>query len=439
MDPNPTTTQHTLDLVEKATASDEQISTAAIDSLESLFPSDAEKRIGFGTAGLRAEMKPGPMGMNDLTVCQAAQGLAKYCLEKQQERIQQQNDEPPKKLCAVVGYDHRSHPTLRISSLSFAILTAIVFAEAGIDCLLLHNFVLTPLVPFCIQKLGAACGVMITASHNPRQDNGYKVYDFDACQIRSPTDKAIASHISQNLEPWKDYRSIIEERQRQYPDDPCLGLSDLEATSKLLDDYFSSLEQSGLRTLIRHEEIKAMKPPSFAYTAMHGIGHPFAKRSFEVFGLSPFQAVPEQQHPDPSFPTVPFPNPEEKGALDLAKTFAEKQNCDIVLANDPDADRLAVAEKNRSTGIWRTFSGDQIGTMLGLWIWKRIGKHSQKPVSMCTSTVSSKMLAEIGRIEGFHVEESLTGFKWIGSRSAELQAEGYRHLFGYEEAIGFAW
>ncbi len=310
MDPNPTTTQHTLDLVEKANSSDDQVSNAAIGSLESLFPSDAEMRIGFGTAGLRAEMKPGPMGMNDLTVCQAAQGLAKYCLEKQQERMQQQNNEPPEKLCAVVGYDHRSHPTLKISSLSFAILTAIVFAEAGIDCLLLHNFCLTPLVPFCIQHLGAACGVMITASHNPRQDSGYKVYDFDACQIRSPTDRAIASHISQNLEPLKDYRSIIEERQRKYPDDPCLGLSDPEATSKLLDDYFTSLEQSGLRTLTtRHAgEInqQAMKPPSFAYTAMHGIGYPFAKRSFDVFGLAPFKAVPEQRDPDPSFPTGMF-------------------------------------------------------------------------------------------------------------------------------------
>ena len=173
----------------------------------------------------------------------------------------------------------------------------------------------------------------------------------------------------------------------------------------------------------------------------------------------------------------------------MAKAFAEAKNCDIVLANDPDADRLAVAEKDQSTGIWTIFSGDQIGTMLGLWIWEKIGKGSDKvgfrervsllemhrmaafvficdlfysrllslpfslprvlrcyvvlrllqPVSMCTSTVSSKMLAGIGKREGFHVEESLAGFKWIGSRSAALQAEGYRHLFGYEEAIGFAW
>ena len=308
MDPNPITTRHTLDLVEKASSSDEQISNDALESLESYFPSDTEKRIGFGTAGLRAEMKPGPMGMNDLTVCQAAQGLAKYCLEKQQQQQieKQTQDKPPQKLYAVVGYDHRSHPTLKISSLSFAILTAIVFAEAGIDCLLLHNFCLTPLVPFCIQKLGAACGVMVTASHNPRQDNGYKVYDSDACQIRSPTDRAIASHISHNLEPWNDYQSIIEERQKLYPNDPSLGLSNPKATSKLLDEYFDSLQQSGLRTLARAGNIQGMKPPSFAYTAMHGIGHPFAKRAFDVFGLAPFRAVPEQRDPDPSFPTGKF-------------------------------------------------------------------------------------------------------------------------------------
>ena len=305
MDPNPTTARHTLDLVAEASSvTDPEASerppssSTALASLESLFPLDETQRIGFGTAGLRSEMKPGPLGMNDLTVCQAAQGLAKYCLQKQN------SGQPREKLCAVVGYDHRSHPTLNISSLSFALLTAIIFAEAGIDCLLLHNFVMTPLVPFAIQKLGAVCGVMVTASHNPRLDNGYKVYDSDACQIRSPTDKAIAAEILDNLEPWKDYRGILEERRKQYPNDPCLGLSDPAATTKLLEDYFEALETGGLRTCTQTEAKPcSLDPPSFAYTAMHGIGHPFAKRAFEVFGLTPFQAVPEQCEPNPLFPT----------------------------------------------------------------------------------------------------------------------------------------
>ena len=318
MDLNPTTATHTLDLVAKASVASETdgtLASAAMASLESLFPHDEAQRIGFGTAGLRSEMKPGPLGMNDLTVCQAAQGLASYCVKKQQLQLLQQNNSlgtKPKKLCAVVGYDHRRHPTLNISSLSFAILTALVFAEAGIDCLLLHNFVMTPLVPFAVKKLGGAvCGVMVTASHNPKQDNGYKVYDSDSCQIRSPTDEAIASEIKNNLEPWKDYRSILEERKKLYPNDPCLGLSNPIATEELLGDYFAELENSCLHTrsssaaTIIEATMPAdkMTPPTFAYTAMHGVGHPFAKRAFEVFGIAPFEVVPEQRDPDPSFPT----------------------------------------------------------------------------------------------------------------------------------------
>jgi len=287
IDPNPKTAEHTLDLVSQT------IENGDSELLDSLFPSN--KRIGFGTAGLRAEMKPGPLGMNDLTVCQAAQGLASYCLKKHAPNNN--------KFCAVVGYDHRSHSSLNISSLSFALLTALIFAEAGIDCLLLHNFVMTPLVPFCIQKLGACCGVMVTASHNPNKDNGYKVYGEDACQIRFPVDTEIANEILENLEPWKDYKSILQERQRQYPDDPLLGLSDSEATQELLDDYFSSLQQSDLRRPPPPEGVGQMRAPAFSYTAMHGIGYPFAKRAFAVCGIAPFLAVPEQRDPDPSFPT----------------------------------------------------------------------------------------------------------------------------------------
>lgn len=304
LDPNPITAEYTRNLIDDVmtTTSDGSSPSPAMESIESLFPSDGQQRIGFGTAGLRSEMKPGPLGMNDLTVCQTAQGLAKYCVKKHSQQ-------PSKKLCAVVGYDHRSHPTLNISSLSFAILTAIIFAEAGIDCILLDGFVMTPLVPFAIQKLGAICGVMVTASHNPKTDNGYKVYDGDACQIRSPTDKAIASEILNNLEPWKDYRSIVEDRRTKHTNDPCLGLSDPKATQELLADYFSALRDSGLYTGQAPRLLPSGKAPSFAYTAMHGIGHPFAKRVFETFGMEAFRAVPEQRDPDPSFPTGTYKSP----------------------------------------------------------------------------------------------------------------------------------
>jgi phosphomannomutase len=356
------------DLVERASNQNDE---KAMEELTSLFPAD-DSRISFGTAGLRSDMKPGPLGMNDLTIVQTAQGLARYCL-KQDNKISD-------KVCAVIAYDHRCNPELKISSLSFAILTALVFAEAGIDCILLEGFVLTPLVPFALQRVGAVAGIMVTASHNPKQDDGYKVYASDGCQIRAPMETEISAEIMDNLEPWKDYGKIIEVKQQEYKDDPCLGLSSPEMTQELLDAYFAALLSSGLMTgqaKMQHLP-SSLSPPSFAYTAMHGIGHKFASKVFEVFELPPFKAVPAQKDPDFTSPTVPFPNPEEKGALDLAKKYAEENGCDIVLANDPDADRLAVAERDRSSGDWTVFSGDQIGTMLGHWIWNQIGKNCGK-------------------------------------------------------------
>jgi phosphoglucomutase len=375
-DPNPTSAKYVKDLLDLA-SKDEK----AIEELASLFPGD-DSRVAFGTAGLRAAMKPGPLGMNDLTVVQTAQGLAKYCLK--QDNSNKKSD----RLCAVIGYDHRLNPALQISSLTFAILTALVFAEAGIECILLDGFVLTPLIPFVLQRVGAVAGIMITASHNPKQDNGYKVYASDGCQIRAPMDKDISSEIVNNLEPWKDYGVLIQSRRMKYKDDPCLGLSRPDATQEMLDAYFAALQSSGLKTgQAKLEQLpNSLSPPSFVYTAMHGIGYPFASKVFEVFELPPFKAVPAQKEPDYTFPTVPFPNPEEKGALDLAKKFAEENSCDIVLANDPDADRLAIAERDRSSGDWTVFSGDQIGSMLGLWMWNQIGKHCGKVSRLRWST-----------------------------------------------------
>lgn len=296
IDPNLSTSRSTHDLIKESSSGSQE----SIESLESLFPPNGE-RISFGTAGLRSEMKPGPLGMNDVTVMQTAQGLAKYCLKKGKEIGSSS------RLCAVVGYDHRSNPAMNISSLSFAILTAIVFAEAGIDCILLDGFVLTPLIPFAIKQFGAICGIMITASHNPKQDNGYKVYASDGCQIRAPMDKDIAGEILDNLDPWIDYRSTIEDRRKKHPDDPCLGLSRKQTTEDMLREYFDALGESGLYTgQAKIASSLSHPPPSFAYTAMHGIGHPFASKAFEVFGLPSFQAVPEQRDPDPSFPTGTF-------------------------------------------------------------------------------------------------------------------------------------
>ena len=426
IDPNPKTAGYVKNLLERS-VDDEK----AMEELISMFPSD-NRRISFGTAGLRAAMKPGPLGMNDLVIIQTAQGIAKYCLNLEKEKAEH------KKPKAVIGYDHRTNPELNISSLSFAILTALVFQEAGIEPILLDGFVFTPLVPFVLQHTEAIVGIMVTASHNPKQDDGYKVYASDGCQIRSPMDSEISNYILENLDPWKDYGKVIKARKETF-NHPSLGLGLKDMTKDMIDTYFEALKERGLMTGQSKvpKESNSLHPPSFAYTAMHGVGHPFAERVFQEFELPPFKSIPTQKDPDFSFPTVPFPNPEEKGALDIAKAFATENNCDIVIANDPDADRLAIAEKDRLSGEWTVFTGDQIGSMLGHWIWNQIGKDCGKSVSMCASTVSSKMLAQIAKVEGFHFEDTLTGFKWIGSRALALNSEGFRNLFGYEEAIGF--
>ena len=198
------------------------------------------------------------------------------------------------------------------------------------------------------------------------------------------------------------------------------------------------------------DALAGVKPPSFCYTAMHGVGYAFAKHVLSTtFHVPKLYSVPEQQETDPNFPTVQFPNPEEKGALNMAKAHAVLHNCDIILANDPDADRLAVAERDRTTGTWTEFTGDQIGAMLGHWLWQNYKNNSSKypntVAAMCASTVSSRLLSEIARIEGFYYEDTLTGFKWIGSRAAELHkspvlddlSKTYHTIFCYEEAIGF--
>ena len=366
-DPNETSTKCLQDLLAQA----DKGNVESQQRLSMLFPDD-QARIGFGTAGLRAAMGIGPLRMNDLVIVQTAQGIAKYC---------QEQNPGTEKLMIVIGYDHRLNPELGLSSLSFALLSALVFCHAGIDAVLLEGLVPTPMIPFCTTRLNAAAGIMVTASHNPKEDNGYKVYWNDGCQIRSPLDKGIATSIQGNLKPWVDYRMLLKERQNQYPENPTLGFASRYQTTSLITQYFDALRTSGLISGQQTLSSSGFSLPTFCYSAMHGVGLPFAKQVFSLFGFPPFVSVPEQEQPDPSFPTVSFPNPEEAGALDMAKAHAELHGCDIVFANDPDADRLAVAERNRQSGRWTVFTGDQIGALLGHWLWQTIGKTSDK-VSM---------------------------------------------------------
>ncbi|KAG2178055.1 hypothetical protein INT43_003308 [Umbelopsis isabellina] len=386
--------------------------TALADKVEDNLPELKERlgsRIEFGTAGLRARMEAGFSRMNDLTVIQASQGLAKYLLENVQDA---------KNKGVVVGHDHRHH------SQTFAKLTAAVFISLGFKVWFFRQLVHTPLVPYTVKKLGGAAGIMITASHNPKDDNGYKVYWENACQIIPPHDSGIAAMIEKNLEPWIwDEKLAIESPLSQDP-----------AKEGVIENYFEELK--GLSAFRFDNEASDLK---FVYTAMHGVGTPYAKRSFEAFGLKPFIPVSRQVEPDPDFPTVAFPNPEEgKGALALAIECAEQNNARIIIANDPDADRLAIAEKQAS-GEWIVFTGNQIGTILGSATLERLkmaGEPTDK-VAMLASTVSSKFLAKLAVANGFLFEETLTGFKWIGNRAQELENQGYNAVFAFEEAIGF--
>jgi phosphomannomutase len=447
MDPNETTRR----VVEEWLSADTTKANTTL--IEKHFPVD-QSRISFGTAGLRAEMKPGPLYMNDLVVIQTAQGLASYCQAHDIATV-------------IIGYDHRARSQYNLSSRSFAIYSALVFQEANIKVVLLDGFVATPLVPFSVNQFRnnnnnkaqedatatSALGIMITASHNPKNDAGYKIYASDGCQIRPPMDRDIGRLIESNLTPWIDYGKRMEDiRTKRSTTDCLLGLSDPDTTKSLIDAYFAAMASSGLVTTrpksrIHDDSSSSSSPVTFCYSAMHGVGHTFCKRAFEVFHLPPFISVPSQQEPDPDFPTVAFPNPEEKGALDIAKAFAQSHNCQVILANDPDADRLAVAEYNNNNNeqgqsVWTTFTGDEIGVMLGHWLWTQFKDESSATttatLAMCASTVSSGMLREIARVEGFYFEDTLTGFKWIGSRAFQLTAsKQYRTIFCYEEAIGF--
>ncbi|KAK7863518.1 hypothetical protein R5R35_004971 [Gryllus longicercus] len=371
-------------------------------------------RLQFGTAGLRGRMGPGYSQMNDLVIIQTAQGLCKY--------VEESFHDSEKKAGIVIGYDGRHN------SKRFAELSAAIFLNRGISVYLFSKVCPTPFVPFAVDHFQCFCGVMVTASHNPKDDNGYKVYWDNGAQITSPHDKNIQKTILKNLEPWeKSWNvSIIHEQ-------PLLVSDPLEEISA---EYFGVFANNYLFL-----DINKSCSLKFTYTPMHGVGYPYMMRAFEAACFKPFVVVDKQRDPDPEFPTVKFPNPEEgKSALNLAFQTADSCNSTIILANDPDADRLAVAEKLEN-GEWRVFTGNELGALLGWWTLfchkKRSTNVPLKDVYMLSSTVSSKILQSMSKVEGFTFLETLTGFKWMGNKAFELKARGLTVLFAFEEAIGF--
>ncbi|MFE1046536.1 phospho-sugar mutase [Streptomyces olivaceus] len=338
----------------------------------------------FGTAGLRGELGAGPMRMNRSVVVRAAAGLAAY-LKKQGHTDG----------LVVVGYDARH------KSADFARDTAAVMTGAGLRAAVLPRPLPTPVLAFAIRHLGAVAGVEVTASHNPPRDNGYKVYLGDGSQIVPPADAGIAAEI--------DAVRTLHDVPR-----PETGWQNL--TDDVLDAY-----------LARTDAVLAPDSPRTArtvYTALHGVGKDTLLAAFARAGFPQPVLVTEQADPDPGFPTVAFPNPEEPGAMDLAFAQARETNPDLIIANDPDADRLAVAVPDGTD--WRTLRGDEVGALLATHLVTRgRGAHG----TFAESIVSSSLLGRIAAKAGLPHAETLTGFKWIA------RVEDIR--YGYEEALGY--
>ena len=352
----------------------------------------------FGTAGIRGEVGAGPAMMNRAVVIRTTFGLAGYLGETNRP--------------VILGFDAR--PTSRL----FAEDVAGVLSAAGITVRYFAEVTPTPVVAFAAKHLGAAAAVVITASHNPPADNGYKVYGPDAAQIVSPIDESI-----QRLIETAPPANEIPRVERVFE-----GSSDRVSTAPpdLIDRYWDELAATRSRTTGSGLEV--------VYTPIHGVGRDVVLDMMDRAGHTGLTVVPEQAEPDGTFPTVPFPNPEETGALDLALDLARRRNADLVIANDPDADRLAAVVPH--DGDWRPLTGNEIGSLLGDYMLA----HDPDPARavVVSSIVSSPMLGRIASSYGATWERTLTGFKWIVKAGLALEGSGERRfIFGYEEALGY--
>lgn len=360
----------------------------------------------FGTAGLRGVLGAGPNRMNRAVVRRTTAGLARYLKAQAPEAARRG---------VVVGRDGR-----RMSA-EFAEDVAGVLAAEGVPALVFPGLAPTPLVAFALGRLGAGGAVVVTASHNPPEYNGYKVYWGNGAQIVPPHDAGIAAAID-----------AVEGADRV----PLLSPAEARARG-LWRDLPDSVGEEYLEALLslrlHREDAGRVR---VVYTAMHGVGGPWALAALARAGFTRVTPVAEQQAPDGAFPTVRFPNPEEPGAMDLALALAERERADLVLANDPDADRLAVVAR-AADGVLRTFTGNEVGVLLGHYLLTR-GPQGPGPRAVLTTVVSSAQLGDIARAVGAHCEEVLTGFKWIANRALALEAEtGARLVLGYEEALGY--
>jgi phosphomannomutase len=349
----------------------------------------------FGTAGLRAAVAAGSMRMNRLVVRQAAAGLGRWLLD---------TDPAADRRGVVIAHDARRKSDL------FALDTARVLAAIGIRTMLLPGVQPTPVLAWSITGLDAAAGVVVTASHNPPADNGYKVYLDTGSQIVAPIDTEIAARIA-----------------HYDPIDVPLASLDSELIERLDETWPDAYVAAAPAVRLRPEAVGVV----VAYTAMHGVGGATVERAFAAAGFPPPVVVAEQHEPDGTFPTVAFPNPEEPGAMDLLLERARACDAAVALANDPDADRLGAAIPQRD-GSWRRLSGDEIGWLFADHILSNTSGDDRLVV---TTLVSSSLLADMAAAHGVHSAETFTGFKWIGKLATERPDQ--RLVLGYEQALGY--
>ena len=341
----------------------------------------------FGTAGLRGPLRAGPAGMNAAVVTRAAAGLGRWLADAGHAGGG-----------VVIGFDARRR------SDEFARASAAVLAGAGFAVQVLPRPLPTPVLSFAVRHLGCAAGVMVTASHNPPDDNGYKVYLDDGAQLVPPADREIEAAIA----------AVGPAREVPTSDDWLTLGDDVEA------DYVAAvvraLDPATVPAIVR-------QGLTVAYTAMHGVGAATTRAVFSAAGFAPPVSVPEQDEPDPAFPTVAFPNPEEPGAVDLLQGLAERLDADVAIAEDPDADRCSVVCDGRQ------LTGDEVGGLLGDWLLRRGVRGTY-----AASLVSGSLLHALAEAHGVRFAETPTGFKWIVRAGTPEQPL----VFGYEEALGYA-
>lgn len=354
----------------------------------------------FGTAGLRGIVAAGSARMNLAVVIRVTRALCDQLLARAPDA---------RTLPVVVGCD------ARLDSRRFADAAARVLLAAGIPVKRFAEPVPTPLVAYAVRAFAASAGIMITASHNPAEYNGYKLYWDNGVQVIPPTDREIAA------------------RMRNSAAANCIPLGALSRQEFISDDIvrrYLAETRAALPQVVANRELCVV------YTPLHGVGASIVERIFAEAGYANFHTVPEQRAPDGHFPTVPFPNPEEPGALDLALELASRKNADLVIANDPDADRLAIAIPTPS-GRWLPLTGNQIGLLLADFALAH--SDAGRRGLVVSSLVSSPMLDSIAATHGAHCERALTGFKWIWTAALALEAQNHRFCFGYEEALGYSF